>query len=151
MRPLTAAVMDSLTVRQLAYCVSGCTGNLTAADVLECGGELVSCLQESHASPSLARTASCCENWMLAMALLQESLLVDHLAMARKKRDKSQETTAAMEDILLLSSATLYRDTIASIVVIVFRPKRVLRSTRRDSVPWSTSVPRLRHVLYMQL
>ena len=36
--------LDDLSARQLAYVVSGCTSALPAADVLDLGGQLESCL-----------------------------------------------------------------------------------------------------------
>ena len=46
LRPPSALNLDGLGPRQIGYCLSGCTPAISAADVLECGGELESCLHE---------------------------------------------------------------------------------------------------------
>ena len=42
-RDLSIQKVDDLGARQLAYVLSGANANLLAADLLECGGELVAC------------------------------------------------------------------------------------------------------------
>ena len=44
-RPSSALVLDNLGARQIGYCLSGSTPAMTAADIMECGGELDSCQQ----------------------------------------------------------------------------------------------------------
>ena len=43
-RPDKAQVLQDLSTRQLAFCVSSLRGDLSSSDILELGGELETCL-----------------------------------------------------------------------------------------------------------